>query len=269
MRIVEVSEAPKDITGYKRGESRRWVYEFERVDASKDGLLGGALSKGDAVNVSIEPNLLALGRGFITELNRKRVVVTIDRELTVDVVRRGVSNTTSLAIKKIEDVVFRIDKDELAMGIARIRDNLAQLLYVKGDERRRSLIVDLQPPVFATPLPPCSSPESLSNTLVSNEYQCPNLPPVLNESQKAAAQKVLSTKDYALILGMPGTGKTTTIAEIIKILVKEGRRVLLASYTHSAVDTILRKLVDTDVNVLRLGQKDKVCGIISLDIQYC
>jgi DNA replication ATP-dependent helicase Dna2 len=70
--------------------------------------------------------------------------------------------------------------------------------------------------------------------------------------------KVLTAKDYACILGMPGTGKTTTIAEIILALVRRGKSVLLTSYTHSAVDTILTKLVNSDHKILRLGNVEKV-----------
>lgn len=56
----------------------------------------------------------------------------------------------------------------------------------------------------------------------------------------------------------PGTGKTSTIAEIIKELVKRKKTVLLTSYTHSAVDTILLKLKDTDLPILRLGAINRV-----------
>ena len=45
-------------------------------------------------------------------------------------------------------------------------------------------------------------------------------------------------------LGMPGAGKSTTIAHLVKVLVALGKTVLLTSYTHSAVDTILLKLVN-------------------------
>jgi len=55
-------------------------------------------------------------------------------------------------------------------------------------------------------------------------------------------EQVLSAQDYALILGMPGTGKTTAIASLIQSLVAQGKTVLLSSYTHSAVDNILLKL---------------------------
>ena len=64
----------------------------------------------------------------------------------------------------------------------------------------------------------------------------------LNVDQRKAVTKVLSAQDYALVLGMPGTGKTTTIAFLVRILVSLGKSVLLTSYTHSAVDNILLKL---------------------------
>lgn len=54
--------------------------------------------------------------------------------------------------------------------------------------------------------------------------------------------QVLSAQDYVLILGMPGTGKTTTIACLVEVLVAQEKSVLLTSYTHSAVDNILLKL---------------------------
>ena len=54
--------------------------------------------------------------------------------------------------------------------------------------------------------------------------------------------QVLKSEDYTLILGMPGTGKTTTISCLVRLLVTLGRTVLLTSYTHSAVDNILLKL---------------------------
>jgi molybdopterin-guanine dinucleotide biosynthesis protein len=72
-----------------------------------------------------------------------------------------------------------------------------------------------------------------------------------------AVEKVLSSRDYTLILGMPGTGKTTVVAHLIRMLVEMGKTVLLSAYTHSAVDTILAKLDDVDFSILRLGNIDK------------
>lgn len=44
---------------------------------------------------------------------------------------------------------------------------------------------------------------------------------------------------------MPGTGKTTTIKCLIQLLVARKQTVLLTSFTNSAVDNVLVKLIDT------------------------
>lgn len=64
----------------------------------------------------------------------------------------------------------------------------------------------------------------------------------MNIGQQRAIQKVLTTGDYALLLGMPGSGKTSTISFIVRLLVARGQKILITSYTHSAVDNILEKL---------------------------
>lgn len=77
--------------------------------------------------------------------------------------------------------------------------------------------------------------------------------------------RLISAQDYALVLGMPGTGKTTVIAALIKAFVAMGKTVLLTSYTHSAVDTILLKLDDADFTILRVGNVDKVSFLESMN----
>jgi DNA replication ATP-dependent helicase Dna2 len=57
---------------------------------------------------------------------------------------------------------------------------------------------------------------------------------------------------------MPGTGKTTTIAHIIRTLVARGKSVLLTSYTHTAVDNILLKIRNDNIGVLRIGATAKI-----------
>jgi DNA replication ATP-dependent helicase Dna2 len=179
----------------------------------------------------VQPDILAIARGYVLELNADSVVLGLDHALT-DLPCAG--NRTSIHTS------FRIDKDELSSGLGRLRDNLAQLFYAEGDHKRRDLIVDLQQPRF-------------------NRLTDSHTPPAhLNVDQQAAIDLVLKAQDYALILGMPGTGKTTTIAEIIVALVAQKKSVLLTSYTHSAVDNILLKLLGRDVNILRLGNQEKV-----------
>ncbi|CAL1536163.1 unnamed protein product, partial [Lymnaea stagnalis] len=80
----------------------------------------------------------------------------------------------------------------------------------------------------------------------------------LNKPQKLAILKVLMAKDYVLIRGFPGTGKTSTIVALVQILLLTGQSVLLTSYTHSAVDTILLKLKEAGVRFLRLGRRGRI-----------
>ncbi len=49
-------------------------------------------------------------------------------------------------------------------------------------------------------------------------------------------------EDYILLRGMPGTGKTSLIVALVRVMVGLGKSVLLTSYTHTAVDNILLKL---------------------------
>lgn len=51
-------------------------------------------------------------------------------------------------------------------------------------------------------------------------------------------------KDYNLILGMPGTGKTHTIAILINILLDLGYKILITTYTNSALDNLLIKILE-------------------------
>lgn len=218
-----------------------YTYRFVKESATQTSLLNGHMSCGDAITVSVEPDLLAFAKGFIIDLTPQEVVVGVDHEIGLDAIR--MRTRTGL----FEDVVFRIDKDELFSGLGRIRDNLAQLYYPGGDVKRLELIVDLKRPEFD---------EMEEITLDKTARAAMG---TLNTNQQVAASKVLTARDYALILGMPGTGKTTVIAAIIQMLASLGKTVLLASYTHSAVDNILLKLKHVaDFSILRVGNLDKV-----------
>ena len=80
----------------------------------------------------------------------------------------------------------------------------------------------------------------------------------LNAEQLHAVRRILTAEDFALVLGMPGTGKTSLVAHAVRLLVSLGRRVLLTAHTHSAVDNLMLKLLDHHVPLLRIGASSKV-----------
>jgi len=64
---------------------------------------------------------------------------------------------------------------------------------------------------------------------------------------------------------LPGTGKTSTIAFVARLLAARGKRVLITSYTHAAVDNLILKLLGTGMGLtdqenplpalIRIGKK--------------
>ena len=81
----------------------------------------------------------------------------------------------------------------------------------------------------------------------------------LNRHQKNAALKAAATKSYCLLKGLPGTGKTQTIVELIRLLSLLGQSILLTSNTHSAVDNVLKRLLPfQDLKFIRLGSLDRI-----------
>ncbi|KAJ1537085.1 Tripartite DNA replication factor, partial [Nowakowskiella sp. JEL0078] len=222
--------------------------------SSKKFISNSYISVGDPIVVSVESGTYAVAVGFVTALSPKEITVMVDRKVhaplkidTEDTRTQGgvlIHRHKSTQNPLENSYLFRIDKDELISGMALLRGNLISLFLPDegsdSDPKRRKLIVDLEVPRFL----PLEYPETL--------------PKNLNPDQKSAVQKVLMAQDYALILGMPGTGKTTTIAIIIQTLVARGKSVLLTSYTHTAVDNVLLKLKESHVDFLRLGNRDKI-----------
>lgn len=159
-------------------------------------------------------------------------------------------------------VLFRLDRDEVATGVGTLRQNLINLFVAPPGEGEtngraarctnlRGLIINLQAPKFDM---------AQAETMF---YHSQNMIPLgvpgcdlddlaiewcdLNPDQRRAAEMVMSCQDYTLIQGLPGTGKTSTVAFLVRLLLAHGKRVLITSYTHSAVDNALLKLVDSGV----------------------
>ncbi len=80
----------------------------------------------------------------------------------------------------------------------------------------------------------------------------------LNDSQNQAVAFALSAEDVAIIHGPPGTGKTTTLVELMRQIVHSGQTVLAVAASNLAVDNMLERLIDAGENVIRLGHPARV-----------
>jgi ATP-dependent RNA/DNA helicase IGHMBP2 len=81
--------------------------------------------------------------------------------------------------------------------------------------------------------------------------------PGLNESQRRAIQCALDTPSVAIIHGPPGTGKTSTLTELILQAVNRDLRILVCAPSNIAVDTILGRLADYSTVVRGVGSGGK------------
>ncbi len=80
----------------------------------------------------------------------------------------------------------------------------------------------------------------------------------LNPSQQDAVRFALSAQDLAIIHGPPGTGKTTTVVELICQAMDRGQKVLACAPSNTAVDNLLERLALAGRKVVRLGHPARV-----------
>jgi DNA replication ATP-dependent helicase Dna2 len=263
--VIEPGSAYENVSGPK---INRFRYTFVKQNASANFSFGESqITVGEPIVVSDEKGHFALANGYVTHVRQKRITVAVDRKLhnarirkpgfdaeknqsftgIMEIVETGDRLSTMTPKESNEQISYRLDKDEFSNGMATARNNLIRMMEkdLYRAQELRDLIVDGKPPQFRN-VPAkytLSGPASQAN---------------INIDQHRAIEKVMNAKDYALVLGMPGTGKTTTIAHIIRALVSQGKSVLLTSYTHTAVDNILLKIRSDNIKILRLGAVAKI-----------
>jgi DNA replication ATP-dependent helicase Dna2 len=270
----DLTEGPTQATGTSvdgievgGGRINRYAYVLTRaqVQPGTSFTEGSQLTIGEPIVVSSEQGQYALANGYLIGITRSEVTVAVDRKLgearqrladfdentnqafrgTMDVAGTRANPIPSSTTNRI---LYRVDKDEFSNGLALVRNNLVALMGNQplANKLREHIIYDARPSFT----PNASGRTELEPTQLGD----------MNEDQRSAVNKVLAANDYALILGMPGTGKTTTIAHIIRSLLAQDKTILLTSFTHTAVDNILLKIRDIAPpgSILRLGAPAKI-----------
>ncbi len=125
-------------------------------------------------------------------------------------------------------------------------DSSFQVLYrgvfdfLTGQEEKKKLLFGLRIPAIP-------------------EYENINtkLPDDLIEEQKIILSKIIQTKDYFLLWGPPGTGKTSIMLRSLSkyIIDHSQEQILLLAYTNRAVDEICEALNSVNLDFLRIGSR--------------
>ena len=141
-----------------------------------------------------------------------------------------------------DQAVYRLDLSSDEAARLRQRQALQQARIAERDRlaELRSVLLGEAPPRF----------QELAEPVM--------LDPMLNPSQREAVRLALSALDLAIIHGPPGTGKTTTVVEVVRQAIRRGQRVLVCAPSNLAVDNLLEKLLGWGEKAVRLGHPARV-----------
>ena len=220
---------------------------------TQSGPLVSPFGVGDLLVLSVDGRHPVLARVTLESVDDQGVVsVTSSRDIKVNKIQ-------SLRNKSSDPLIWRLDRDESSSTFNTMRSNLLSL--ARSDPistNLRKALIDLEPPV---PSASCSTETGSSA----------DRPMDLNPEQLEAIDRSISLPmgGYLLIQGFPGSGKTSTLVHILRSLVSMGKRVLFTSYTNSAVDNALIKLLSStaadkqsSIPLLRIGYENGVHDLI-------
>ncbi|CAH2038530.1 unnamed protein product [Thlaspi arvense] len=255
--VLDMKDGVQHLNSHK---DTRFIYRFVRQNSSEsrervpreDTIRTGTpatedldckLRTGDRVILRTEVSHLTVANGTIADISRTHVSVSLSKRLRLP------WSEPSSEVSNLAHEIWQIYKDEFMTSFSVMRFNLMQLFIQNGHSIGiRKMIVDLEPPRFDNGSILSQDP---AISYIWSEKS-------LNNDQRQAILKILTAKDYALILGMPGTGKTSTMVHAVKALLIRGSSILLASYTNSAVDNLLIKLKSQGIEFLRIGRDEAV-----------
>jgi superfamily I DNA and/or RNA helicase len=141
-----------------------------------------------------------------------------------------------------EETIFRLDRADDETARLRQLQALRQAGAAKGDRlaELRGVLLGAKAPEF----------ERGSDFIPLNTS--------LNDSQREAVRLALSASHLAVVHGPPGTGKTTTLVELIRQAVRRGEKVLVCAPSNLAVDNLLERLLADGEQAVRLGHPARV-----------
>lgn len=193
--------------------------------------------------LSIKKDVIEVTTKYNTDLTRG-MIVEIDR-IPAKIINKNYKNIRFKVLKKNNFKsnqlvsIKNIQKDIIIHKLQETLDNIKENKFNKDNKKTLDVIVN-----------DCEVSFSDDSFKISSK---------LNQNQKIAVEKVLQAEKFHIIQGPPGSGKTHTIKEIIKHLYFSGKRILITTHTHVALDNIIERLDYIEQrDLLRIGQNDKI-----------
>lgn len=231
---IEISNIPLSQWYVDRNEKLKTDYEkSRRLQKSRE--LESLCSE--------KERLLKVQLASVIEEEKKASRERIDRDKNIEIEKKKEKMTKRhfYIYYKADDIDFDYVKPEvLSKNRFLICDNRAEK---KKIERQEKAIYSFYHGYVKNPFLASYFfvPETLGQS-ESNEAEIEWFGNRLNDSQKDAVRRALASNSLFLLQGPPGTGKTEVIAEITAQYVKQGKKVLVSSETHKAIDNVFERL---------------------------
>lgn len=240
----------------RKAEMELMISEIKRLSPGKREQLGRAINKVKGKNLGKELgfNIIQYGRRepIDTEISVGDIVLIsvgnpLKSDLTGTVTEKGgrfikvaIENVPRWALKKH----VRIDLYANDVTFRRMEENLSNL-SLKGKDALEYSLHERQP-------------QEDNEKILNKDLKF--VDDSLNESQKTAVKRALASRNFFLIHGPFGTGKTRTLIELINQEYFMGSKILATAESNNAIDNILERLAKSNdkINLTRLGHPQRV-----------
>ena len=238
-RVAEISQQISEIKGFSgvereifgraildlKGQKQPKEFNLYFVKFGRNKTIDTEIAPGDIVLISRGEPLKSDVTGTVSEVKKHYITVAFENMPPKWVYSSGIRVDLY-----INDITFK-----------RMEENLENLRDAHGRKRYiRNIALGLKEPKK------------------SSKFSVEIIEKNLNDSQKEAVMLSLGSEDLFLIHGPPGTGKTSTLIEIVLQEVKRGNKVLAVADSNTAVDNMLLRLADKNISLVRIGHPARI-----------
>lgn len=213
----------------QRSSLGKFIVKFGLNSMSKDGnLTTMGITKGDIVSLSVQNDTKSVITGTVLQVKQIWIEVAFNDDLDFSFLK---DNDCFNIIKIKNDITYR--------RLKYCVDNLykhSTKTYLIG------LLFGIRPLLEPLNVLPPYTVDSIVQP-VDEEQPIVWFNDRLNFSQKEAIIFALHQRHLSVIHGPPGTGKTTTLTELILQLITRGFKLLVCAHANVAVDNIFKQLL--------------------------